>query len=136
MVYELALDGVDVTVISRPDTFTGLIVEQAYVVSVVARDADGQSTEALTLTASTQDLIGPIFPADPVVELLEATETSLSLQWSPAEDNVAVTGYQLTLNDTILRTSTDAAVTLGGLTPLTEYTVVIVAVDAAGNTSE
>ena len=64
-----------------------------------------------------------------MVELpFEATETSLSLQWSPAEDNVAVTGYQLTLNDTMARTSTDALVTLGGLTPLTEYTVVIVAV--------
>ena len=49
---------------------------------------------------------------------------------------MAVTGYQLTLNDTILRTSADAAVTLGGLTPLTEYTVAIVAVDAAGNSGE
>ena len=47
LVYELALDGADVTVISETSyTFTGLIVEQAYVVSVVARDADGQSTEA------------------------------------------------------------------------------------------
>ena len=109
LVYELALDGTDVTVISETSyTFTGLIVEQAYVVSVVARDADGQSTEALTLTVSTQDLISPTFPADPVVELSDATETSLSLQWSPADDNVAVTGYQLTLNDTMARTSTDA----------------------------
>ena len=58
------MDGADVTVISETSyTFTGLIVEQAYVVSVVARDVDGQSTEALTLTASTQDLIAPTFPS-------------------------------------------------------------------------
>ncbi|MBT6488733.1 MAG: hypothetical protein HOK97_03160, partial [Deltaproteobacteria bacterium] len=136
VVYSVSLDGSDEGTTSETSyTFTGLTINTSYNLSVIARDTDGQETAPLSLTASTVDLTAPSFPASPVVELLEASEISLAIEWSEASDNVGVTSYRITLNESSTRTSPVASISISGLEPLTEYTIQIQALDSADNAS-
>jgi chitodextrinase len=63
------------------------------------------------------------------------TDRSVRISWSPASDNVAVTGYNVFRNGTQVGTSTTTSYTDSGLTPSTAYSYTVRARDAAGNTS-
>ena len=65
------------------------------------------------------------------------TQTSLTLNWTPSADNVAVTGYDVYRNGTKINTSLVTATTYNvtGLTAATAYQFFVRARDAAGNTS-
>jgi chitodextrinase/tetratricopeptide (TPR) repeat protein len=63
------------------------------------------------------------------------TSSSVTLGWSPASDNVAVTGYRVTRNGTVVTTTTTLAYVDTGLAPNTTYNYSVVAFDAAGNES-
>ena len=82
-----------------------------------------------------KDTTAPTAPAD--LTAIGVEETTLLLKWSPSTDNVAVVGYEVYQGD-----DATSAVTVNGtsyrfndLTPGTEYTFHVVAVDAAGNKS-
>ena len=64
-----------------------------------------------------------------------ATETSISVSWTAAADNVAVTGYALFRNGTQVATATGTSYTFTGLACGTSYTLGVEAFDAAGNRS-
>ncbi len=68
----------------------------------------------------------------------EVTETSATISWEEALDNVAVVGYNVYVNGEKVNDEliTDTSYTVTGLTDNTEYTVTVTAVDAAGNESE
>ena len=76
--------------------------------------------------------------APTAVRTADVTETTAHVAWEAALDNVATTGYNVYVNrekvNTELVTATEYDLT--GLTPATEYSVEIEAVDAAGNVSE
>ena len=76
--------------------------------------------------------------APTAVRTADVTETTAHVAWEAALDNVATTGYNVYVNgekvNTELVTATEYDLT--GLTPATEYSVQIEAVDAAGNVSE
>jgi hypothetical protein len=60
--------------------------------------------------------------------------TQLTLNWGAANDNVAVTGYRLTRNGTVLPGPvTGLSFTDTGLAPATTYSYTVQALDAAGN---
>ncbi len=63
--------------------------------------------------------------------------TGIVLQWRAAEDNVAVTEYRVYQGETLLGTAPgeNRSYPVTGLTPETQYTFRIEAVDAAGNIS-
>ena len=66
------------------------------------------------------------------------TQTGAKITWTAAADNVGVAGYNVYVDET--KVNTDKLVEaleleLTGLTPDTEYTVTVSAVDAAGNES-
>lgn len=61
---------------------------------------------------------------------------SVTLAWSPATDNVAVTGYRVLRNGTPVGTTSQLSFTDGGRTPLTAYNYAVEAYDAAGNASD
>ena len=76
--------------------------------------------------------------APTAVRTADVTETTAHVAWEAALDNVATTGYNVYVNgekvNTKLVTATEYDLT--GLTPATDYSVEIEAVDAAGNVSE
>ena len=76
--------------------------------------------------------------APTAVRTADVTETTAHVAWQAARDNVATPGYNVYVNgekvNTELVTATEYDLT--GLTPATDYSVEIEAVDAAGNVSE
>ncbi|WP_344553033.1 discoidin domain-containing protein [Kitasatospora saccharophila] len=63
------------------------------------------------------------------------SDTTVSLAWNAATDNVAVTGYRVLLGDAVAATTTGTALTVTGLAPSTAYGFTVRALDAAGNVS-
>lgn len=63
------------------------------------------------------------------------TQSSVTLTWGAASDNVGVTGYQVFRNGTLLTTAAGLTFTNSGLSPATSYAYYVKAIDAAGNTS-
>jgi chitodextrinase len=63
------------------------------------------------------------------------TDRSVTLSWSAASDNVAVTGYDVFRGGTQVGTSSGTSYTDSGLTASTAYSYTVKARDAAGNTS-
>ena len=61
--------------------------------------------------------------------------TSLTLEWSPASDNVGVAGYRVALAGAGSAQTTNLAHTFGGLACGTTYSATVTARDAAGNES-
>lgn len=66
-----------------------------------------------------------------------ATSNSVSLSWTAATDNVAVTSYDIYVNGVFYQTVSGSATaaTVTGLAANTSYTFYIIAKDAAGNVS-
>jgi hypothetical protein len=64
-----------------------------------------------------------------------ATETTLSLSWRAATDNVGVTGYRVFRNGTLAGTVTGTSFVMTGLHCATTYIVMVSAKDAVGNKS-
>jgi chitodextrinase len=149
--------GLPVASTSEPTlTLTGLSCGSAYEYKVDAVDAAGnRSRQTLfwAVTADCADEEAPSAPSD--VTVTERTASSLSLEWSPATDNVGVTGYRLTidgasgvtvsvgdLRTTLLGSDSERALvvsrpqaTLLNLACGTTYAIAVHALDAAGNTS-
>ncbi|GAA3121970.1 glycoside hydrolase family 9 protein [Planomonospora alba] len=76
----------------------------------------------------------PSRPGKPAVSAV--TGTTARLTWSAATDDVGVTGYDVYRGTTKVATVTGTSHDLTGLTPETDYSVHVVARDAAGNTSQ
>ena len=119
---------------------TALTEETAYSVRVTAVDAaenESERSEAATFTTpKTQDTEAPSVPAG--VTASDVTQTGAKITWTASADNVGVAGYNVYVDET--KVNTDKLVEgleleLTGLTPDTEYTVTVSAVDAAGNES-
>ena len=122
---------------------TGLTANTEYAVTVSAVDAAGnesEKSEAATFTTleaeEEKDNEAPSVPAG--VTASEVTQTGAKITWTAAADNIGVAGYNVYVDET--KVNTDKLVEgleleLTGLTPDTEYTVTVSAVDAAGNES-
>ncbi|WCR29849.1 glycosyl hydrolase family 18 protein [Paenibacillus thiaminolyticus] len=75
----------------------------------------------------------PGAPAD--LRLIGKTATSVSLAWSPAADNIGVTGYEVYRDQTLATTTSGTSAIVTGLAPETAYSFTVKAKDAAGNVS-
>lgn len=129
------------TATSTPYVDPGLTPETEYHYRIRSVNDNGASAFTPVVSATTlDDIIAP--HVAPVLETpMNPTLTSISLAWSAAEDNVGITGYEIYISPsggtTFLHSTvqnTYAVVT--GLTPQTNYTVYVVAVDARHNESD
>jgi exo-poly-alpha-galacturonosidase len=129
-------------------TATGLRPGTRYSFTVVAVDAAGNRApypaEPVAVTAPPYDRAVPTWPAGARLTATAVGPTSVSLQWTPARDDQAVTGYRLYLDGVPVpgggpftpvntaATTTGPAYRLTGLRPHTEYLIMVVAGDSAG----
>ncbi|MHA7055643.1 fibronectin type III domain-containing protein [Aquimarina sp. M1] len=116
---------------------TGLTASTAYQFSVKAKDAAGNesafSNTVNVTTAAAPDTQAPTVPTG--LTASNVAETTVTLSWNPATDNVGVTAYDVYQGSTNLGEVTDTTTNVTGLTADTAYQFSIKAKDAAGNES-
>jgi endonuclease I len=83
-------------------------------------------------STSTTDTQAPTTPTNLVAT---ATSTSVTLNWTASTDNIAVSGYDVYMNNVLKTTVSGLTTTITGLTASTAYSFYVKAKDAAGNTS-
>ena len=81
----------------------------------------------------TGDQVAPSKPGN--LKVTSASATNVGVAWSPATDNVGVTGYDVYRGSTLTTTTPQTNATLTGLSCGNAYQVGVDANDAAGNSS-
>ena len=136
--YDVYQDGsllASVTTISY--AVNGLTASTTYSYTVRAIDAAGNvsassASESVT-TATPPDTVAPSVPTSIVASNI--TETSASLSWTASTDNIAVTGYDVYQDGSLLASVTTTSYAVNGLAASTTYSYTVRAKDAAGNVS-
>lgn len=118
-------------------TLKGLRPSTTYNLNVKARDQawnfSGASNTVQVTTAADTDRTPPSAPTG--LTVLATTDTRARLEWAPAKDNIAVTGYNIYSGATLVTSVGGTRATLSNLAPWTTYTLTIKAKDNAGNLS-
>lgn len=122
---------------------TDLSANTKYTFKVEAGDAAGNwSSDGPSIIVTTKEK-PPVKDTEPpvwesgILEASNITSTGLTLTWAGANDNVAVTHYNIYQDDELI-TTVDATLdsySVTNLNPYTEYTFKVEAGDAAGNLS-
>ena len=124
---------------------TNLDADTEYTFTVKAFDEAGNTTEdGLSVTITTRkdteagDKQAPTWPEDSSITAYDITTDGVTLSWSEAQDNVAVTGYDIYVGDEIIGSVVEAETyyKVSGLEAGTEYTFIVIAKDASFNYSE
>ena len=137
--YRVSVNGIEsVAVAGNNSSAIVLPLESAtqYTLSVRAEDAAGNLSMALQEKGWTTDGIAPTWALHANLTVGTVGETTAALSWTPALDNVAATTYRVMQQKTVLAEVTGASAELTGLDPWSEYTVGVIALDAAGNKSK
>ncbi|WP_312076587.1 endonuclease [Chryseobacterium sp.] len=123
------------TVSGTTATVSGLTSGSTYSFYVIAKDAaNNLSPQSNTVQATTiVDAQAPTAPTN--LAVTTTTNNSVSLSWTAATDNIAVTGYSIYVNGTLHSTVTGTTATIGGLIASTTYSFHVIANDAANNVS-
>ncbi|WP_298309962.1 M14 family zinc carboxypeptidase [uncultured Aquimarina sp.] len=87
----------------------------------------------LKIISTTPDTQAPSRPTNVIASNI--TGTTVDLSWNASTDNIGVSEYEIYEGTALIATSTTVNTTVSGLNPNSEYTLVIVAKDAAGNSS-
>ena len=136
--YDVSLNGSRVDSASQTSYhFTGLNCGTSYTLGVTALDAAGNRSTESTTTASTADCSTDTTPpsAPSNLQLSASDQTSLTLGWDASSDNVAVAGYDVSVDGSLVDSASQTSYHFTGLTCGTSYTVGVIALDAAGNRS-
>ncbi|NEA66880.1 PQQ-dependent sugar dehydrogenase [Streptomyces sp. SID12488] len=124
---------------STSKALTGLTPATTYNLTVIARDAAGNTSAASPVvdctTKPSSDTTPPTRPG--TLSAANVTANSAELSWGASTDNRAVVAYDLRSGSTVYKSVTDGtSTTLTGLACDSPYTLNVVARDAAGNVSE
>jgi len=124
-----------INVISTASGSTRMRVSMKYNAAPTACEAFSYgSVQDFTVTFGTStDTQAPTAPTN--LAASSVAQTTLTLGWTASTDNVAVTGYDIYKNGTLLTTVTTTSYNVTGLTAATAYTFYVKAKDAAGNVS-
>ncbi len=87
----------------------------------------------VTIGGATADTQAPTAPS--ALAASNITETTLTLSWTAATDNVGVTGYDVYQGNAVIDSVTGTTANVTGLTANTAYQFSVKAKDAAGNES-
>lgn len=139
--YDVYRDNSLVGSVNSPSTSyfdSGLLPSSTHSYYVKARDAAGNTSSpsnTLTITTASADTQAPTAPTN--FKASSILGTSVTLSWAVSRDTIGVTGYRIykTGSSTPIKTVTTTSTTITGLTPNTQYSFYVTAVDAAGNQS-
>jgi len=133
--YEIARDGAvlaTVTATSFVDPAPRVAVDHVY--TVRAFDSAGNRSAAATASARVPDTVAPTTPTGLTGTAFKSPHR-VTLTWSPASDNVAVTGYRILRNGVLVASPATTSYTDYGVARRTTYAYTVRAADAAGNLS-
>ncbi len=110
-------------------------IDNPYLATIIWGGPAAQNTWPDTFNGggSTTDTEAPTAPIN--LAVMEATSSSISLSWNASTDNIAVSGYEVYVNNVLKTTVYSNFATISGLNPATTYSFYIIAKDAAGNKS-
>lgn len=109
-------------------------IDNPYLATVIWGGPEAQNTWPDTFGGGgVLDTEAPSVPTN--LAVVETTTTSISLTWTASTDNVAVNGYTVFVDGVNYGTVPTNTADITGLTPVTTYSIYVVAKDAAGNTS-
>lgn len=135
--YEVFKDGVSVgTTTSTSLNITGLTSTSTYALTVKAKDTSGNVSEASipkNVTTTAPDLTAPTKPGGLISSNI--TFSGFTLTWTASSDNVSVALYEIFKGTTSCGTTTSTSLKITGLTGSMDYSMTVIAKDAAGNAS-
>jgi chitodextrinase len=103
--------------------------------TISAKDGEGNTSAfSNSCLVTTPDNHPPTAPADLTPD--HYAETSFTLTWKPAKDNVGVSGYDVYRDGNLFITVNDTVAEITGLSASTTYLMTVKAKDAAGNNSD
>ncbi|MDR6883008.1 fibronectin type III domain-containing protein [Bacillus sp. 3255] len=113
----------------------GLAASTSYTFWVKAKDGSGNAASGTNVSATTSAIPTDTTAPSNVTNLTASgpTQTGVTLNWTAATDNVAVTGYDIYNGASLVTTVTGTSYNVTGLTAGTQYTFTVKAKDAAGN---
>ncbi len=117
-------------------TINGLTPSITYNLTVKAKDAAGNTSEASNLvnvTTNAADTSSPTQPANLVLN--SRTDTTINIKWDASSDDSGAVVYEIYNGTSLLTTSVSNSCTVTGLAPASTYNISVKAKDAAGNTS-
>ncbi|MGL1934326.1 MAG: fibronectin type III domain-containing protein [Fibrobacterales bacterium] len=116
-------------------SITGLAVGTTHSITIVAIDAasnrSAQSAAVEITTAGDEE--APTVPTN--VNPVAMGPNSVTVTWAASSDNIGVVSYDVFVDGLLDQSVTTASATIEQLTPETEYTITVKAIDAAGNQS-
>ena len=113
---------------------TGLSEATSYSYRVAGYDAGGnESAQCGAVAVSTADATAPSVPT--TLQGTGASASQINLTWTASTDNVAVTGYRVYRNGSLIASPAGTSYSDTGLSEATSYSYRVAAYDAAGNTS-
>jgi hypothetical protein len=113
-------------------TITGLDEASTYCLSFIASNDLGQAFVTSWTIVDTPDVTGPSKPAG--LSASAVTQTSATINWSPATDNVGVTSYKIYREGQLLAVKTSASADVSTVCGETSH-FLVTAYDDAGNES-
>jgi chitodextrinase len=137
--YEIATDGVNYAPIGNVLTYTTSSANPSSTYNVKVRAVDTSSNKsdplnAIVTTLAAVDATPPVMTGAIAVSNVIATQFDIA--WQAATDNVAVSGYEYSLNSgTWVDVGTNLTTSVVGVTANTTYTVQVRAYDPSGNRS-
>ncbi len=107
-----------------------------YKFRVYARDIAGNYSESsIPIKVKTTERTDSYAPSAPFnLRLHYLSETSISLRWGDAQDNVSIAFYQIFSDDKLIHTTADTAYTITTV-PGSSHNFTVVAIDSSGNSS-
>jgi chitodextrinase len=114
----------------------GLESQTGYSITVTAFDAAGNISAfsgPMEITTTDPDIIPPTVPQN--LHSVAQTHSSIDILWDPSTDDVAVKEYEVYVNKTRVGSTVTESYSVIGLTPSSEYSISVLAVDMAENRS-